>query len=101
MIKVRIGDTERDMPVDESWINQQIAGRRRDGVPVCVRVTIKERDVDLMLSTPACGQGPGGGRLARPTEAKLIDLWKQRGLNDADFSVGNVVAFLKQLKTIL
>ncbi len=53
MIRVRIGETEKDLQnVDESWINQQINRRRADGISVCVRVIIKDRDLDMALSTP-------------------------------------------------
>jgi hypothetical protein len=87
--------------VDEHWINQQINRRREDGLSVCVRVTIKEGDLDMILSTPTCGSGGGGGRPPRPHEKVVFDLWNRRGLNDAHFTGGNLVAFLKQLERII
>jgi len=103
MIKIRIAEAEREFvgSVDESWINQQINRRRADGLTVCVRVIVKERDLAMILSTPTCGASGGGGRPPRPREKKVLNLWNQRGLNDANFTGGNLIAFLKQLKHIL
>jgi hypothetical protein len=52
------------------------------------------------LATPACGTG-GGGRQPRPDEAEIINLWAKRGLGSEDFSAGNPVAFIKQLRRLL
>jgi hypothetical protein len=102
MIKIRIGEVERDLgSADESWINQQINRRRADGQSVCVRVSVKEGDLDMILSTPTCGSSGGGGRPPRPSERTIFNLWNQRKLNESDFSGGNLIAFLKQLKQIV
>jgi len=102
MIKIRIEDTERDLDsVDESWINQQINRRQADGLSVCVRITIMEGDLDMILSTPTCRSSGGGNRSPRPHEKTVLDLWNQRGLNESDFSGGNLIAFLKQLRHIV
>lgn len=105
MIKIRIGEAERELgsasSADKSWINQQINRRRADGLSVCVRVIVKEGDLDRILSTPTCGASGGGGRPARPREKTVFNLWNQRGLNETDFTGGNLIAFLKQLKHIL
>ncbi|MGR3319291.1 MAG: hypothetical protein ACUZ8O_12540 [Candidatus Anammoxibacter sp.] len=102
MIKIRIGETERDLgEVDENWINQQINRRREDGIAVCVIVIIKESDLDMILSTPSCSSTGGGGRPPRLREQTIFDLWNQRGLNDSSFTGGNIIAFLKQLKHVL
>lgn len=101
MITIRIADEERQLDgIDEQWVNQHINRRRADGQPVCVRVTIREGDIDMMLATPSCGTSGGSGRPPRPQERGLFDLWNQRGLNDADFTGGNLVAFLKRLKRL-
>lgn len=90
------GETRDAADVPESWINQQINRRQKDALPVCVRVAIKTSGVDLALATPGCGDG-AGGRQPNPNEMEIIELWRKRGLNDPDFSGGNLVAFLKQL----
>ncbi len=102
MIRIRIGETEKEFgSADESWINQQINRRRAEGQTVCVRVTVHEGDLNMVLSTPSCVTSGGGGRPPSPREKELFDLWNQRGLNDTDFTGGNLVAFLKQLKNLL
>ncbi len=102
MIRIMIAEEERQLgTVDQQWINQQINRRRANGQTVCVRVIIHEGDLDMVLSTPNCGTSPGGGRPPRRQERKVFDLWNQRGLNDADFTGGNLVAFLNQLSRLV
>jgi hypothetical protein len=103
MITVRIGTDEKDMSnsIDEQWINQEINRRRRDGETVCVRVTIHDADVQMMLSTPSCGGGGGAGRPPNVAEKEIFDLWAHRDLNQPGFTGGNVVAFLKQLRSLV
>lgn len=97
MSSIKIGDAEKPLSdADPQWITQQINGRRRDGLAVCVVVLIKSADVDICLTTPACGGGGGRGRQLSAGETALIELWKRLGLNNADFAPGNVVAFVKQ-----
>jgi len=99
MIKIRIGEAERELgSADESWINQQINRRRNDGQSVCVRVFIKEGDLDMILSTPTCATTGNGGRPPRPHELQILNLWNQQKLNEPEFTGGNVISFLKQLK---
>ncbi|MBT4482821.1 MAG: hypothetical protein HOC71_03985 [Candidatus Latescibacteria bacterium] len=99
MIKIRIGDEEREIgSIDEHWINQQINRRRADGLIVCVRVSIHEGSLNMVLSTPTCGTSGGGNRPPNLQEKDIFDLWNKRGLNDANFTGGNLVAFLKQFK---
>jgi hypothetical protein len=103
MITVRIGTNERDMTsdIDEQWINQQINRRRADGERVCVRVTINEPALNVTLATPTCAGGGGGGRAPNAAEREVIELWASRGLNQADFTGGSVIAFLKQLRSLV
>lgn len=101
MITIKIANEEREAePLDEQWINQQIEGRKAAGEVVCVRVTIRTYDVEISLSTPTCPRGGGVSRL-NDQESKLVDLWNDRGLKDSNFTGGNLIAFLKQLKQIL
>jgi hypothetical protein len=57
--------------IDESWINQQINGLRRDEHPVCVLVTIK-----------------------------VFEMWNDERLNGNDITGGHVVAFFKRIRKI-
>lgn len=98
MSTIRIGTDERPLgQADPQWITQEIVGRRKDGLAVCVIVTIKTTDLNLNLATPACSRGGGGGRPPTPREQAILDLWRKHGLDDADFSPGAVVAFVKQV----
>lgn len=100
MIKIKIGPIEKDLQdAHESWINQEINRLKKEGQPVCVRVRIQTDSLDFTLTTPGCGGG--GGRRPKPSEQKIFDLWKKRGLTEADFTGGNLVAFLKQLLDLL
>ena len=96
MIKVKIGNEERN-GIDERWIAQQITRRRGSGESVCVQVRIDAEDVNLVLQTPGCLTGAVSGRRPTPLEREVLDLWERHGLNERDFSPGNVIAFLKQL----
>ncbi len=104
MIMVRINGAERDMTdsVDAQWINQQINGRRHEGEVVYVRVSIDEPGVNLVLTTPTCPNGAGGGgRLPNQEENALITLWNARGLGKPNFTGGDLVAFLKQMRQMV
>lgn len=104
MLRVQIGQAEKEFDgindIDERWINQQINLRREDGLEVCVRVLIKEQDVDIALTTPTC-QSIGGSRAPRKREQEIFELWEKRGLRDRNYSGGNLIAFFKQLKNII
>ena len=102
MITITIGSSSRTIQeADESWINQNVNGRRRDGVAVCVQVRLQDNGADMVLTTPACPSGIGGGRPPNTLEQRIFDLWNKLGLNTPGFSGGNVVAFLHQLKKVI
>ncbi len=105
MITIRIGDTVRNLEdvrnIDESWINQQINRRREDGLSVCVRISIKEGSFNIALSSSGCASSGGGGRLPNREEQTVFDLWEKVGMNKTDFHGGNLVAFLKQMRSII
>ncbi|HDG98397.1 MAG TPA: hypothetical protein ENG73_09565 [Desulfobacterales bacterium] len=99
MIRVRIGDAERELSsVSESWVNQQINRRKADIQSVCARVIIRQDQLNMTLSTPSCPKGTGG-RPPNRYEKQVFDLWEKRGLNKEQFTVGNLITFLKQLKS--
>jgi len=96
-IEVEItGERRRLSDADAQWIHEQVGNRRRDHRPVCVRVYVSDGGIDVMLSTPGCPVG-GGSRQASPEERPIIDLWRERHLDQADFTGGDVIAFLRQL----
>lgn len=99
MSTIKIGSDERNLEdADPHWITQEIQTRRADGQSVCVIVTINTEELNLHLATPTCGSGGGGGRPPTQREKAILDLWNERGLNQIDFSPGEVVAFVKQVQ---
>ena len=102
MVRVKIGDMERELAnADAHWINQQINRRRADGQMICVRINVNTPEFNMGLATPTCESSGYGGRLPLPHEKEVFDLWKKKKLDSADFTGGNLVAFLNQLKNIL
>lgn len=106
MVTIKIGGNEMRFPgvssVDENWINQEINGLKRDGKPVCVRVTLHEGDVNIILTTANCvGNGPGGVRTLTKSEEDAFDLWEKLGLKNGEVSGGKVVAFFKQVRKLV
>lgn len=100
MVKIKIGSEERNKEeVDSSWINQQINRGRNDG-PVCVRVTIKNDAVNMILSSGDCPRNDGGRRTPRTQEKEIFDLWDIHGLNEAGFPSGHLVAFITKLQKL-
>lgn len=99
MILVRIGEEERQYDnADEHWIAQQLNRRRNDGITPCIKVSIHQGGLNMALATAGCVSGGGGGRPPTSQEKAIFDLWQSRGLNDPNFNLGNLMAFLKQLK---
>lgn len=102
MIFIRIGKVERKLEeAEESWINQEINGRKEAGESVCVRVRFDEGDLSFNIQTPTCSTTFGGGFIPNRHEKAIIELWDERGLNNDDFTGGNVIAFIKQLKKLM
>jgi hypothetical protein len=103
MIKIKIADDERfSDPLDEEWVHQQINRRREAGEPVCVRVSIEQNELNIMLSTKNCtttGRSPITD--PRPLEKKILELWGERGLDTVDFTSSNLIAFVIQLQDLL
>jgi len=101
MNRIRIGESEKPLnEVNESWITHQVRQRREDGQSVCAQVFLQGDNVHLVLSTPQCANGSGGGRQANEREQELINKWNERHLNRHDWAVGNLIAFLKQARLI-
>jgi|WetSurMetagenome_2_1015567.scaffolds.fasta_scaffold625284_1 hypothetical protein len=91
-------DGDRNLTeVSSSWINEQINRRKKDGIPLCVRVLIKTDCVNVALATIDCACSRGGGRIPNHHEREILELWSKLHLNDANFSAGNLIAFLKQV----
>ena len=101
MISVRIGHVEYNLnDLSEDWLHSQVNGRRCDGMPVGVRVSIKTPDIDMVLCTP--DEGPSTpGRRPYPPERPVLDLWCSFGLDKEGFSSANVLGFLKRVSDLV
>jgi hypothetical protein len=102
-VTVKIGGGEERVlsDVTERWIIDQITRRRQDRVEVCIVVSIEVAGINLRLTTPACSSAGGGGRPPNKREQEIINLWNERKLNSADFTGGDVTAFLQQLRRFI
>lgn len=98
-VRVIIGSSERDLKnIEPNWITEQVNIRRRDGAPVCVKILIDHNDINLALATFDCPSSLGVRRKLTGPEKEVIDLWKKLHLSENQFSAGNLIAFLKQLR---
>jgi len=98
-VRIIIGTSERDInDIEPNWINEQVSRRRNEGSPVCVRIAIEMGDINLSLSTSDCPSSVGVQRMLTRAENEVLDLWRKLHLSEADFTSGNLVAFVKQLK---
>lgn len=100
MIRVRIGESERELrDATPQWIQEQLNRRRADGISICVQVLIDSHQVNLALSTPNClrNVGGSGGRPLNSHESNTVSMWEKLHLNTQEFTGGNLIAFLKQI----
>lgn len=102
MISVTIGGECRAFnDVDPQWVTRLVDGCSRNGLAVCVMVEIDVPGAKLVLATSSCGSGGGGRRALTATESQVIAAWRMLNLGEANFSAGNVVAFLQRLRHLL
>lgn len=103
MATIAINGQQRSL--DEAtpqWIHDQIDPRNRDGLAVCVKINIETNEIRIALSTPTCQHsGGGGGRMPNRREAEVLRIWEDEKLHTNQFSVGNVVAFVKRVTRLL
>jgi hypothetical protein len=98
MITVAIGQESRSgSDITESWINQQVNRRLRDGARVCVAITLKNRDLDMILRTSGCASSGGRGRAPNSEERGVFEVWNKLDLQNGEVQGGKLVAFLKQI----
>jgi hypothetical protein len=99
MSYVKIGSEQQSLDsASEQWISEQLRRRRADGSSTCVQVLLKTSSIDVVLSTPDCQRGTGGGRPPTQQEKEIFELWDKRGLNRPNYTVGDLIAFLKQVE---
>lgn len=98
VITVSIGQEFRSGPdITESWINDQINRRLRDNARICVTITVKKRELNMMLRTAGCPMPRRPGRAPNGYERRVFDLWEKLDLQNGEVRGGKLVAFLKQM----
>lgn len=98
---ISIGGAERPIAdATPSWINEQLGSRSDRGGNTCVRIAVHDGDVDIALTTRACGASPGGGRQPNPKEARILELWNQHHLSDAEYPRGQLIAFVQDFRRL-
>ena len=90
--KVEFGNLE------EKWLHGEVRRQQPLG-PVCVRVEIRQGDVTLIFATRACAGG-GGVRDYNRQEQGVIQRWRELGLDADSWTSGNLLAFLKSLRSL-
>jgi hypothetical protein len=65
---------------------------------VCVQVSIHSGEVNVLLSTPACDISTPATREPNIEERRILDLWRKRGMGSDDFDVGQLIAFVNEIK---
>jgi hypothetical protein len=97
MSTISIGGAERPLAVaDAGWIAAAFETHAHAGQPPCVRVTIRDGNVDMNLQTPNCAaRTGGGGRPPSREESEVSRLWNMEGLSSTRFTAAQVAAFVE------
>jgi hypothetical protein len=99
MSTIKIGMAER--PLDEAgdhWVEHEIKSQRQHNQMVCVLIKLIDHAVNIVLSTPGCAWGRGGGRPPTSKEREILNEWDHRGLNRPCWEIHHLIAFLKHLR---
>jgi hypothetical protein len=99
MIRVTIGEEDRDFrDVTRAWL-RSIEKLRQTGTPVCVKVRIVVGAIDMILATPGCPSGEPG-RAYRGEELQIFELWEAKRLDSNEFTVRDLEEFLDFLRKL-
>lgn len=76
MIKVIINEQDRIWDSSQAgWLNGTINDLQKDGIPVCVQVSIQYGDINVGLSAGSCSSSSCAGRSPNSRERELITSW--------------------------
>ena len=84
----RVGpEAERSLEdAEPNRLTQQVRRRRDDGTDVCLVVTIEDPGIHVVLRTPDCPTGLGGGPALNRREQEILAPWEKLHLNRSDFT---------------
>jgi hypothetical protein len=96
---IRIEGEERQLEdADAQWIATQIQGRRHVGTNPCIRICIKTEYINAILVTPNCPLAAASHRALSARECTLFELWAASPVNQANYSISDLIAFLRKLR---
>lgn len=97
--RIAIGSAERDLSdASPRWIREHVLALRSRNIPVCVTISLRTDRLNIGLSTPPCPAARFSERDPNPEEERILDLWRKRGMSQDDFEIGQLIAFLNEIK---
>jgi len=100
MITIQIGNEERELgKAEDSWIAEQIDKRRKNGESVCIVIDIATPTINITFATKDCQREGGVGNFTAQ-EQRVIDRWRELRLTESEFTMGQLSAFLNDLKIL-
>ena len=82
--------------VDDAWVRERVRELSSRNLPVCVRIGINLPGINIVLTTSDCHDPePVSSRAVKPVEARLFELWRNRGLKDTPVSADDLNAFIR------
>lgn len=99
MIKVIINEQDRIWDSSQAgWLTGTIKELQKDGVPVCVRVSIQYGDINVGLSAGSCSSSSCAGRPPNSREQELINSWNDMAVDEIPLKSGKIISFLNRVK---
>lgn len=94
MIMIYIGDQKFEKS-SVSKNDLELAMQQNPGA--CVRVEIELDNANVLLSTPRCQKGAGGGWNPNEKEEAILEAWVKNGMNNPQTGIKNLIDFLNDL----
>lgn len=99
MIKVIINEQDRIWDSSQAgWLNGTINDLQKDGIPVCVQVSIQYGDINVGLSAGSCSSSSCAGRPPNSRERELITSWNVMTIDEIPLNSGKIISFLNRVK---
>lgn len=99
MIKVIINEQDRIWDSSQAgWLNGTINDLQKDGIPICVRVSIQYGDTNVGLSAGSCSSSSYAGRPPNSSERELINSWNDMAVDEIPLNSGKIISFLNRVK---
>lgn len=97
MIKVIINEQDRVWDSSQAgWLNSTINDLQKDGIPLCVRVSIQYGDINVGLSAGSCSSSSSAVRPPNSRERELIKSWNEMAVDETPLNSGKIVSLLNR-----